>query len=269
VERRLEEALQAQRKDLEETAVEGITAALERQREKLQGEADGRIAEFQAEADRRIADLEAETERRIAADRRQAEAYAAAGVERRLAEQRQELEAEAEERVAEARREIERRGAAQAEQQLEESLETQEHELQVDAEGRVAAARREAEAQVAEARRHAEASAAAEIARLNAELKLMEAERQEALAHQERLRAAVGEAEQSAATLVKPSAVVGDVELRSAKVNDLEGLGLSTTQARRVIRYRDKKGIDSIDRLHEVPGLPDDLLAELRRGIRN
>ncbi|MDP9243470.1 MAG: helix-hairpin-helix domain-containing protein [Chloroflexota bacterium] len=214
-----------------------------------------------------------------------------------LTGRRRELEAEAVERVAAARREVEARGAAQVEQQLEAALAEQRQELEVEAdrlaeqqqeleveadrlaeqrqeleakaEERVAQARREAEAQVAEARRQAEDSAAAEIARLNGELELMEAEHQETLAHQERLRAAVREAEESAATLIERRPAVGEVSLRSATSKNLEALGLSATQARRIIRYRDKKGVDSPDRLHEVPGLPEDLLADLRRRIRN
>jgi hypothetical protein len=55
----------------------------------------------------------------------------------------------------------------------------------------------------------------------------------------------------------------GAVSLRSATFEDLRGLGMSVTQARRVLHYRDERGLDSVAGLEQVPGLPRDFRAEL------
>ena len=47
-------------------------------------------------------------------------------------------------------------------------------------------------------------------------------------------------------------------------VADLRELGLSVTQAKRVIRYRDERGLTSPDDLDGVPGFPKTFLAELK-----
>jgi hypothetical protein len=59
----------------------------------------------------------------------------------------------------------------------------------------------------------------------------------------------------------------GPVSLRSATFEDLRGLGMSVTQARRVLHYRDERGLDSVAGLEEVPGLPRDFRAELAQKL--
>ncbi len=59
------------------------------------------------------------------------------------------------------------------------------------------------------------------------------------------------------------------VSLRSATFEDLRGLGMTVTQARWRLRYRDERGVDSVTRLDEVPGLPRDFRAELRQKLRD
>jgi DNA uptake protein ComE-like DNA-binding protein len=59
----------------------------------------------------------------------------------------------------------------------------------------------------------------------------------------------------------------GTISLATADFEDLRDLGLSVTQAKRVIRYRDERGLTSPDELDGVPGFPrtflDDLKAKL------
>ncbi len=55
------------------------------------------------------------------------------------------------------------------------------------------------------------------------------------------------------------------VDLASARADDLIALGLSRTQALRVIARRDQRGgLESLDELDEVPGIPADLVAEVK-----
>ena len=55
------------------------------------------------------------------------------------------------------------------------------------------------------------------------------------------------------------------VKLNDATFEELRELGFSVTQATRVITYRERqKGFTSVDDLAEVPGMPDDFLAEVR-----
>jgi DNA uptake protein ComE-like DNA-binding protein len=58
----------------------------------------------------------------------------------------------------------------------------------------------------------------------------------------------------------------GDVVgLNSASFEQLRELGMSVTQARRVITYRDDRdGFDSVDGLDEIPGFPRAFLAQLK-----
>ena len=57
----------------------------------------------------------------------------------------------------------------------------------------------------------------------------------------------------------------GPVDLSSATFDDLRGLGLSVTQAKRVLDFRERLGgFDSVDDLDYVPGLPKSLLVELK-----
>lgn len=56
------------------------------------------------------------------------------------------------------------------------------------------------------------------------------------------------------------------VSLSEASYDELRELGMSMTQANRVLRYRERNGsFASVDDLRDVGGFPRDLLAELRR----
>jgi hypothetical protein len=61
----------------------------------------------------------------------------------------------------------------------------------------------------------------------------------------------------------------GRVSLRAARFEDLRALGMSVTQANRLLRYRDEKGVDSVARLDEVPGFPGAFRAELQARLRD
>jgi hypothetical protein len=63
--------------------------------------------------------------------------------------------------------------------------------------------------------------------------------------------------------------VPGPIRLTDATFEDLRAVGLSLTQARRVIALRDEGVLDSTEHLDEVPGLPDVVVAELQHRLRD
>lgn len=59
------------------------------------------------------------------------------------------------------------------------------------------------------------------------------------------------------------------VDLNSATHEQLRALDLSTTQARRLLSYRERLGgFSSVDDIDEVPGFPDRVRAELKQRVR-
>jgi polysaccharide biosynthesis transport protein len=61
----------------------------------------------------------------------------------------------------------------------------------------------------------------------------------------------------------------GAVDLNAASYDELRGLDLTITQAKRVIAYRERSGgFSSLDQLDDVPGFPDEVRAELKRRVR-
>ena len=59
------------------------------------------------------------------------------------------------------------------------------------------------------------------------------------------------------------------IDLNRASFEDLRRLGLSSTQAARVVSYREANGgFDSLERLREVPGLPGKLVDRVRQRAR-
>jgi DNA uptake protein ComE-like DNA-binding protein len=61
----------------------------------------------------------------------------------------------------------------------------------------------------------------------------------------------------------------GRVSLNSGSFEDYRGLGMSVTQAKRVISYREElDGYSSVDDLDRVPGFPAAFLAELKPQLR-
>jgi DNA uptake protein ComE-like DNA-binding protein len=60
----------------------------------------------------------------------------------------------------------------------------------------------------------------------------------------------------------------GPVSLSSATFDDLRELGLSVTQAKRILDFRDRLGgFDSVEDLDYVPGFPRSLLGELKSRV--
>jgi competence protein ComEA len=60
----------------------------------------------------------------------------------------------------------------------------------------------------------------------------------------------------------------GPVSLASATFDDLRALGLSVTQAKRVLSFRERLGgFDSVDDLDYVPGFPKSILSELKSQV--
>jgi DNA uptake protein ComE-like DNA-binding protein len=58
------------------------------------------------------------------------------------------------------------------------------------------------------------------------------------------------------------------LDVNQATFEQLRGLGLSVTQATRVIAYRERKdGFASVDDLDSVPGLPKDMLDDLKEKL--
>src|SRR5207247_5209452 len=67
----------------------------------------------------------------------------------------------------------------------------------------------------------------------------------------------------------KASGASAAMQLSSASFDDLRGLGMSVTQAKRVINYREKiGGFSSVDDLDEVPGFPKGFLADMKEKVR-
>jgi DNA uptake protein ComE-like DNA-binding protein len=63
------------------------------------------------------------------------------------------------------------------------------------------------------------------------------------------------------------SARTGKVSIRSATFEDLRGLGMSVTQAKRLLHHRDEKALSSPDDLDQVLGLPKQFRAELKERL--
>lgn len=58
------------------------------------------------------------------------------------------------------------------------------------------------------------------------------------------------------------------VNLNSATFEELRGMGMSVTQATRVIAYRERhNGFDAVDDLDAVPGFREEALARLKQGL--
>ena len=59
------------------------------------------------------------------------------------------------------------------------------------------------------------------------------------------------------------------VDLNGASFEDLRAVGFSATQAARIVSHREASGgFESLDGLREVPGLPDELVAEVAPRVR-
>lgn len=204
--------------------------------------------------------------------------------ERRLAAIEQ-LAAEAEERVAAAERRLDEEAErARAEEAAAGSEREQEllRELEAARE-RSAEALRRSEQAFAARRRELESELAAMRKVLErAEAELLEAKRaaspteegvrdreQRFRAAAERIGAVSGGRGRSAPTTAgaggrRRGQADGPVRLAEADIGGLRGLGMSVEQAKRVLRYRDERGLESVEELEQVPGLPASLLERVR-----
>lgn len=242
---------------------------------------DGEMRRLQAESDAQIEEAlsQVESNTRVRVQRE---------ADRRLAEREEELRAAAETRVR-AAGETARK---QAEAQFQEEIETA--RMDAEAEARTAAAdwirsqtralQREAERSFAERDQRpepepdqAENKTAEQDAVQPEEPKLGFLQRRAEARRARRAKTAATKAEsQSSGTakllIAKSSSASkatgrrGDpVDVNKATVEEFRELGMSITQATRVVAYRERHdGFDSVDELGGVPGVSEKLMTELR-----
>jgi len=92
----------------------------------------------------------------------------------------------------------------------------------------------------------------------------------------DRLERDSGEVQETLGAMARHRSVVpdedvpeGGIDLNQASFEDLRRLGFSSTQAARVVTYREaNRGFDSLERLREVPGLPGKLVDRVRQRAR-
>ena len=59
------------------------------------------------------------------------------------------------------------------------------------------------------------------------------------------------------------------IDANAVTFEDLRGMGLSITQATRVIAYRERaEGFESVDDMDTIPGFDRDLLEQLKKRLR-
>jgi hypothetical protein len=54
------------------------------------------------------------------------------------------------------------------------------------------------------------------------------------------------------------------ISLAAADFDDFRALGMSVTQAKRVLRYRDERGLSDPSELDQVPGFPKGYLSDIK-----
>jgi DNA uptake protein ComE-like DNA-binding protein len=57
------------------------------------------------------------------------------------------------------------------------------------------------------------------------------------------------------------------LSLSAVTFDELRELGLSVTQSKRVLKYREERGFKSVDELDQVPGFPRSFLADLKNRL--
>ena len=243
-------------------------AERQRERRRLQREAgellDAEMRRLQAESDAQIEEALSQVESNTRV-RMQREA------DRRLAEREEELRAAAEMRFR-AAGETARK---QAEAQFQEEIETA--RMDAEAEARTAAAewirsqtqalQREAERSFAE--QDAVQPQEPKLGFLQRRAEARRARRAERTAATKKESQSGGTAKVSIAKSSSPSKATGrrgdPLDVNKATVEEFRELGMSITQATRVIAYRERHdGFDSVDELDGVPGVSEKLMRELR-----
>ena len=263
--------------DLEEEAGEARARALKEARAEVRRAAEVERRELEeritANAEREIADrverAEAEAEERIRAEVAVARRAAEERFAEKLAERELELEREREGKVELVRdsdrrlNRIEQQAAAAvirvdaAERRLTEEAGL----LQAEAEKRVTAELGEAERRWEVER--SDLSAKLEASRRAAEERVDRAAIRAIVASRE---AEGGETEEWAPGAANETV---RVSVSSADAEELRSAGMSESQARRVVRYRERHGLDSVAGLEDVPGFPRRSLEALAARLRD
>ncbi|HEX6585958.1 MAG TPA: helix-hairpin-helix domain-containing protein [Solirubrobacterales bacterium] len=242
---------------------------LEAELKRLEAEADSRF-------DHRLAKVVTKTETRMQED-----------AQRRLREQEEMLRAEAEERVRVTTETVRDETARQTREELERLRAELEEErdsrgkLIEEAEQRA----RRAEAEVAAARRgtaqarkdadDAETDEQAAVGRPKGRRgfslgRLRPRRRRKAVEEADDAAVATGdEAERKPAGAddagAEKAGKTGEIDVNEATFEQLRDLGMSVTQATRVIAYREREaGFDSVDDLDSIPGIPKPFVSELK-----
>lgn len=271
VQRRLEEAeAKAATVTVTDMSVREEAAEwLREQRDDVRGEIEAQVADeskrLQAEFDEQlrsaIAKVEAETEARMKVE-----------ASRGLSAQAVELRNEADQRVQITADKV----SQETEQRLRAEIDGLTTELEGERESRNDVIEK-AERLAAEAD---ERAAEAENARLDAEAEVPPVQKIEAPAEETGQDAVTDEQPAveapKAATTASTDADASTTESRRGRLLDanqvafeeLRELGLSITQATRVIAYRERQhGFDTLDDMDTIPGFPEDLLAELKQKL--
>lgn len=268
VQRRLEEAeAKAATVTVTDMSVREEAAEwLREQRDDVRGEIEAQVADeserLQAEFDEQlrsaIAKVEAETEARMKVE-----------ASRGLSAQAVELRNEADQRVQITADKV----SQETEQRLRAEIDGLTTELEGERESRNDVIEK-AERLAAEAD---ERAAEAENARLDAEAEVPPVQKIEAPAEETGQDAVTDE--QPAVEAPKAATTDADASTTASRrgrlldanqvaFEELRELGLSITQATRVIAYRERQhGFDTLDDMDTIPGFPEDLLAELKQKL--
>jgi DNA uptake protein ComE-like DNA-binding protein len=228
-------------------AEERYAAALRLREEQLEREREEK-AQVIERADQRL--LEAR-EQVLGAIERVTEA------EQCLVEEAQRVDAAAEERIAAA--------TVAARQQAIHDAHALVRERESELEASLAAARTTAARSIAAAERRAkEAEERASSAERDA---AQEAERVRRGAAEWLRRRMVAARDDDVPPVMSTASGADAVSLSTASAEELRGLGMSPTQARRVLRHRARHGFTSVDELDGLPGFPDEFLSDLKRSL--
>jgi competence ComEA-like helix-hairpin-helix protein len=276
-EHRLSEQQEALRAEAEERVrVKGETVRAETERE-AQGQLDGLRKELEEVRGSRDAEVQ-EAERRAEVGAKTAAADWLRGQTRAI---EREAERAAKESVAAVRREA-AQAKRDAEQRAERSIAEREHKLAAELE-EAARALKDARHQLREAEDRAEAAERKLGEASDDDLRRAQEEREgrfrqieqrimsvtEKASGAQAHAASVGieppnlaEAERSKP---KPRRSGPALDVNTATFEELRELGMSVTQATRVIAYRERQdGFDSVDDLERVPGIPKAFAAEIK-----
>jgi hypothetical protein len=273
IERRIEAAAASAALAAEERAIAEILA-LEEDLERADEEASSRIAELEGRL--------AEAEGRLAAERERFEREAA-GREQAAEAERQRIEAELRDEIASltAELESEREARAEALADAERRIEAAEERAAKNFDSELAREKTALEAELAATHRQLAAAHERLVAagRRAAEIETSSRRERE---HEQRRRSRLLGSEREPAPHLEPAFVsprapdswlpeahsgAERLSLAAASFQDLRDLGMSVTQAKRVLRYRDERGISDPAELDQVPGFPKGFLTAVKERL--